>query len=169
MDGSEVTTAAVSTKTAPYTGRYRFGIDHGRISLPARWRQEGMPVEFVVSLWPIGMNRHLLVMPMSRWEGILSLLTQRSIFDPTATAGLRQLGAGIGYLSVDRAGRVALPEGLAKEAGIGKEVELFGLLDRFEIWNPERFSLLAQESQVQAVEFFREVAHETRNVARPQS
>ena len=168
MGDSDPIAVSVAAKLAPYTGRYSFGIDHGRVSLPARWRQKGMPTALVVTLWPVGFDRHLLVMPISRWEGILQLLIQRSIFDATAASGLREIGAGVGYLNIDAAGRVVLPEGLAKKAGIEKKVELFGLLDRFEIWNPERFAGMEQELKVQAVDFYREVANEARNIIRPQ-
>jgi hypothetical protein len=38
---------------------------------------------------------------------------------------------------LDKAGRICLPEGMARAAGIKDEAVLVGLLDRFEIWNPE--------------------------------
>ncbi len=39
---------------------------------------------------------------------------------------------------LDRQGRILLPVHLREAAGIQKEVEFLGLLDRFELWNPER-------------------------------
>ena len=40
---------------------------------------------------------------------------------------------------MDKAGRICLPDEMARGAGIKNEVLLVGLLDRFEIWNPERY------------------------------
>ncbi len=158
-----------SDALAPYTGRYRFGMDRShRISLPARWRQEGMPSEFVVMKWPIGLDRHLLVLPMHRWEEVLRTVGQRSLFDQKVTAGLRELGANVGYVNIDKVGRVAVPEQLVRGAGIRDEVEIFGLIDRFEIWNPERYAGVETENKHLATEFFKEIGHETWNAFRPQ-
>jgi MraZ protein len=41
---------------------------------------------------------------------------------------------------VDKAGRITLPEEMAREAGLDGEARLVGLLDRFEIWNPQRYA-----------------------------
>ena len=40
---------------------------------------------------------------------------------------------------MDKAGRICLPDEMARGAGIKDEAVLVGLLDRFEIWNPERY------------------------------
>ncbi len=164
-----MTTMATPEGLAPYTGRYRFGVDRShRLSLPARWRQEGMTSEFVVMLWPVGLDRHLLALPMSRWQEVLQTVGQRSLFDEKVSAGLRALGASVGYLTVDKVGRVALPEQLARTAGITAEAEIFGLIDRFEIWNPDRYAGMENEYKLQAAEFFKEIGHETWNAFRPQ-
>lgn len=164
-----MTTVATPETLAPFTGRYRFGVDRShRLSLPARWRQAGSASEFVVMLWPVGLDRHLLALPMSRWEEVLRTVGQRSLFDEKVSAGVRALGASVGYLTVDKVGRVALPEQLAKAAGITDEVEIFGLIDRFEIWNPDRFAAMEQQYKLQAAEFFKEIGHETWNAFRPQ-
>jgi len=42
-------------------------------------------------------------------------------------------------VTLDKGGRICLPEAMAKAAVIDKEAMLVGLVDRFEIWNPERY------------------------------
>lgn len=155
---------------APYTGRYRFGVDRShRLSLPARWRQDGMPTDFVVMLWPVGVDRHLLALPMNRWEEVLrAVISQRSLFDEKFNAGIRALGSNVGYVSVDKVGRMALPEQLVRSAGIKEEVEIFGLIDRFEIWNPDRYARMELEYKPLATAFFKELAHETGNTRHPE-
>lgn len=165
MNGS-----ATFESLAPYTGRYRFGVDRShRLSLPARWRQEGMPQDFVVMLWPVGVDRHLLALPLNRWEEILrTVVGQRSFFDEKFNAGVRALASNVGYVNVDKVGRVALPEQLVRSAGIKEEAEIFGLIDRFEIWNPDRYAGMELEYKPLANAFFKELADETRNALRPQ-
>lgn len=43
-------------------------------------------------------------------------------------------------VSMDQAGRANLPAALLAEAGIEKELLFVGAMDRFQIWNPDRFA-----------------------------
>ena len=51
----------------------------------------------------------------------------------------RFIGSESVQVTLDKAGRICLPEKMATDAGISGEAVLVGLLDRFEIWSPERF------------------------------
>ena len=46
-------------------------------------------------------------------------------------------------MALDKSGRISLSEQMAKAAGIDKEAVLLGLVDRFEIWNPERYEQIS--------------------------
>lgn len=72
--------------------------------------------------------------------------------DPRKFAVKRILGMNSYQASVDKQGRLRLPEDLATAAGIKDEAVLVGMLDHLEIWNPERYE------QVQASEEKRRVA-----------
>ena len=50
-------------------------------------------------------------------------------------------------MTLDKGGRICLPEGMAKAADRG-EAMLVGLVDRFEIWNPERYAASAVDDQL---------------------
>ena len=56
---------------------------------------------------------------------------------------------------VDKSGRICLPEEMANAAGIKDEAVLVGLLDRFEIWNPERYQKVKASDAVMAQEAFK--------------
>ena len=62
------------------------------------------------------------------------------IADPKADALRRILGKKSDRVALDKGGRICLPETMAKAASIDKEAQLVGLVDRFEIWNPERYA-----------------------------
>jgi MraZ protein len=57
------------------------------------------------------------------------------------------LGANSDDVSIDRAGRLCLPDGLAKKAGIASDAVLVGLWDRFQIWNPEFYEQVESVDQ----------------------
>jgi MraZ protein len=50
-------------------------------------------------------------------------------------------------VALDKAGRICLPEAMASLAGITKEAVLVGLLDRFEIWSPDRYAEVRSDDQ----------------------
>jgi MraZ protein len=56
---------------------------------------------------------------------------------------------------VDKAGRICLPEEMARAAGIKDQAILVGLLDRFEIWNPNRYEAVKASDAVMATEAFK--------------
>jgi MraZ protein len=58
--------------------------------------------------------------------------------DPNAEALRRLIGGKSDRVSLDKAGRICIPEEMAKAVAIEKEALLVGMVDRFEIWNPER-------------------------------
>jgi MraZ protein len=73
--------------------------------------------------------------------------------DPKKAALKRLIGGRSEQVTVDKAGRIVLPEEMAREAGIAHDAVLVGMLDRFEIWSPERYervrladAMMAQEA-----------------------
>jgi len=58
-------------------------------------------------------------------------------------------------VSLDKSGRICLPDEMARAAAIKGEVVLVGLLDRFEIWNPDRYENVKVADAVLASEAFK--------------
>ena len=67
----------------------------------------------------------------------------------------RFIGSGSEQVALDKTGRICLPEEMAREAGITEEAVLVGLLDRFEIWSPERYEKVRAADAVMAQEAFK--------------
>jgi MraZ protein len=67
----------------------------------------------------------------------------------------RFIGSESVQVSVDKAGRICLPEGMARAAGIKDAAMLVGLLDRFEIWNPQSYEKVKASDAVLAHEAFK--------------
>jgi MraZ protein len=75
--------------------------------------------------------------------------------DPKKTALKRVIGGASTQVAVDKGGRICIPDEMARGAGISNEAVLVGLLDRFEIWNPERFEKVQAADAVLAQEAFK--------------
>jgi MraZ protein len=124
-----------------YNSHYRHGVDEKRrVQIPAKWRPSETEILTLV-LWPKGAlpEACLLVLPPREWEALVQKLKSMPFADSKAEALRRLIGKKSDRVTLDKGGRICLPEGMAKAAAIGKEAMLVGLLDRFEIWNPERY------------------------------
>ena len=131
-----------------FHGNFRHGIDNSRrVMIPAKWRPKSPRVLFTVILWPINVEDFLLVLPPERWEVMLDKLKTRSLHDQRVATLERVIGATSVPLSLDKVGRFFLPENLAKAAGIEKEAEFVGRLDKFEIWSPKRYQAAVSEDK----------------------
>jgi MraZ protein len=124
-----------------YNSLYRHGVDDKRrVQIPAKWRSPE-PDVLTLILWPKGTLAEacLLVLPPEEWNALVQKLKAMPFADAKAEALRRLLGKKSDRVTPDKAGRVCLPEAMASSAGIEKEALLVGLVDRFEIWNPERY------------------------------
>src|SRR6266550_7687495 len=123
-----------------YNSLYRHGVDEKRrVQIPAKWRPTQSEVLTLV-LWPKGTMPEacLLVLPPQEWVVLVQKLKAMPYADPNAEALRGLLGQKSDRVTLDKGGRICLPEALAKAAVIDKEAMLVGLVDRFEIWNPDR-------------------------------
>jgi MraZ protein len=132
--------SAQSSEPIYYNSLYRHGVDgKRRVQIPAKWRS-AEPEVLTLILWPKGTLTEacLLVLPPAEWTALVQKLKTMPFADPKAEALRRALGRKSDRVTLDRAGRICLPEAMAQAAAIGGEALLVGLVDRFEIWNPER-------------------------------
>jgi len=130
-----------SSEPVYYNSLYRHGVDEKRrVQIPAKWRTPETEVLTLV-LWPKGVMPEacLLVLPPKEWEALVQKLKAMPFADPKAETLRRLLGKQSDRVTLDKGGRICLPEAMAKAAAIGEEAMLVGLLDRFEIWDPERY------------------------------
>lgn len=121
-------------------GTYRYSVDHkGRINVPARFRnQSELPGgdHFVVVR---GFEGCLYVYPHNSWEKVEARLYElKTLSNQKARYFLRTLLSNAVDVKLDRQGRIAVPQNLLDLAGIKKEVIVRGVLDKLELWDPDR-------------------------------
>ena len=75
--------------------------------------------------------------------------------DPQKAVLKRIVGSESVQVTLDKVGRICVPEDLAQAAGLGKEAILVGVLDAFEIWSPERYEKVRSSDAIMAQEAFR--------------
>lgn len=144
-------------KPTYYNSCYRHGVDEKRrIQIPAKWRPEEAGVELTVILWPKHQAGSCLrVLPPLEMAQMMAELDALPNGDPNKVVLKRFIGSESVQVSLDKAGRICLPDEMARAAGIKDEVVLVGLLDRFEIWNPTRYETVKATDAVMAAEAFK--------------
>jgi MraZ protein len=131
-----------SSEVIYYHSQFRHGVDEKRrVQIPAKWRPSRPEVELTLILWPNAgqSNACLMVLPPMEMHALAQKIRAMPLSEPKAVALRRQLGTNSASVTLDKAGRVCLPEAMAKAVGIDKEALMVGLVDRFEIWDPVRY------------------------------
>ncbi len=114
-------------------GEYSHNVDaKGRVFIPAKYRAD-LGSSFVVTKSADGSIR---AHTAKSWERYVNAFSG-------ATAEMNNLRrlicAGAVELEMDSQGRVMLPEALRKHAVITDKVQIIGMLDWVEFWNPEKY------------------------------
>ena len=140
-----------------YNSCYRHGVDEKRrVQIPAKWRPDEDEVELTMILWPKHQAGNCLrVLPPVEMAQMMADLDAMPNGDPNKVVLKRFIGSESVQVSLDKAGRICLPDEMARAAGIKDEVMLVGLLDRFEIWNPARYETVKATDAVMAAEAFK--------------
>ena len=144
-------------ETTYYNSSYRHGVDAARrLQIPSKWRPSEAGIEFTLILWPKSKEGPCLrVLPPQEMSELMRDIDAMPNSDPNKVVLKRFIGSESIQVALDKAGRICLPDAMAKSAGIEAEAVLVGLLDRFEIWNPDRFEKVRASDAVMAQEAFK--------------
>ena len=107
-----------------FMGRYNHTIDpKGRLSIPSKFR-EVLGDEFVVSK---GMDGCLFVYAIDDWKVFEEKLASLPLINVEARQFARYFLSGAQYVTVDKQGRILMPQDLREFAGLEKDVVLAGM------------------------------------------
>ena len=97
------------------------------------------------------------VLPPKEMAELMAQLDAMPNTDRNKTTLKRIIGSESTQVTLDKGGRITVPEEMARAAGIeiGEEAVLVGLLDRFEIWDPTRYEKVKAADAVMAHEAFK--------------
>jgi MraZ protein len=141
-----------------FRGRYPHTIDpKGRLSIPAKYREE-LAARGTDTLVLTEGDHCVVAYPMDEWERFEEKLRQQPQLAPEMRSFLRVAVASAKDCPVDRAGRTLVPPELREFAALAKDVMIVGALNKFEIWNRERWNDQYQRARVSFDENARKLA-----------
>jgi MraZ protein len=140
-----------------YNSRFQHGVDEKRrVQIPSKWLPHEPGVELTLVLWPSqSAGACVRVLPPQQMARLMQSIDEMPNGDPRKVVLKRIIGSGSAQANVDKTGRICLPEDMAREGGLKEEVMLVGLLDRFEIWNLERYKKVQAADAALAQEAFK--------------
>ncbi|QKT03054.1 division/cell wall cluster transcriptional repressor MraZ [Ectothiorhodospiraceae bacterium 2226] len=114
----------------------------GRLAMPSKYRDrlgDACAGQLVATVSVDG-GHCLLLYPLPEFEEIERKLVKLPSLNPQAR---RLKGLLIGHAAeceLDGAGRILVPPGLREYAGLDKRVVLVGLVNKFELWDEQRWN-----------------------------
>ena len=120
-----------------FFGEFEHNIDDkGRLTIPAKFRDE-LAGGVVVTR---GLDGCLWAYPRSEWEQLAERIAKMPTTNQAARNFARFMFSSASDSIPDRQGRVLLPQGLRNYAGINNEAIIIGVMNRVEIWQPDKWS-----------------------------
>ena len=128
-----------------FVGEYRHSIDaKGRLIVPSRLRQALAGDEVVLARWAEGC---IAMWSPAGWQEVATALQATGNSESQARNVMRLLAASAHWDTVDKQGRISVPEKLRERAGIDKEVVVVGAFNKAELWAPERWEERVAEAE----------------------
>jgi|TARA_B100000029_G_scaffold144282_3_gene139487 MraZ protein len=130
-----------------FIGEYAYSLDSkGRVNVPAKFRQslsDDNENTFVITR---GMDTCIWVYPMVQWLDIESNLRNLSSLSKINRTFVRNTARYASPSTYDKQGRITLTPSLIEYAGLEKEALIIGMVNKIEIWNPDRLNETDEQS-----------------------
>jgi MraZ protein len=125
-------------------GEYQHTVDpKGRVILPSKFRpalKEGLVVTK-------GLEECLFVYPISEWKKRVEAMRALPETRKDARDFARNFFSGASPSTLDRLGRIFIPQTLRDFAHVTKEVVIIGVSTRIEIWDKTRWTRYQKETE----------------------
>ncbi len=120
-----------------FLGEYEHNIDDkGRLAIPARFRDQ-LEAGLVLTR---GLDACLVAYPRAYWDELAQKVSAMPLGQPVSREFQRLLFSGAADLSLDRQGRILIPQNLRDFGQLGEQVVVTGMNQYFEIWSRERWN-----------------------------
>lgn len=124
-----------------FQGKFEHTLDEkGRLAVPSPFRKRlGSEEAEELSLMVTISDQCLAAYPLAEWQQKLAGVARLNQFDPKVMAFKRIFIGCAQECTIDKAGRIQLPQDLRRDAGLDKECIVLGQLEKIEIWSAERW------------------------------
>lgn len=130
-----------------FLGEYSYTIDEKkRLAVPSKFRLT-LGRKAVITR---GLDNCLFLYPSKEWQKLAEKLSKLPLSQADARGFARIMLAGAMEVSLDKLGRILVPDYLKEYASLQKKVIIAGLYNRIEIWDEERWNAYKQKTEKEA-------------------
>jgi len=120
-----------------FIGEYHHSLDDkGRLAIPVKFRGDLESGAIVTR----GLDGCLYVYTASEWQKLADKLAAMPMSQSNSRAFARLMLAGAMDVSIDKQGRIVLPDYLRQYAGVKKNVVVAGLYNHLELWDEKAWN-----------------------------
>ena len=125
--------------------------DKGRFAVPTKYRNDLLSEDMGTVICTIALNEPCLwLYPLAQWQDIEERLAKISNMNSRARRMQRMLLGNATEYQLDKNGRILLAPSLRAHADLGKKIMLVGLMNKFEIWDEERWhEQMQQDTEIE--------------------
>ena len=115
-----------------FIGEYSYIIDHKkRLAIPSKFRKILGKKAIVTK----GIDKCLTVYTLGEWKKVAKKLEELPSSRVNARGFVRVMLSGAVDITLDKLGRILIPDYLKKYAGLDKDVVIVGLSNKIEVWD----------------------------------
>ncbi|MBI4831826.1 MAG: division/cell wall cluster transcriptional repressor MraZ [Candidatus Lindowbacteria bacterium] len=123
-----------------FSGSYKYSLDDkNRLIIPVKFR-EILAAESVEKLYIAKGDSHLFAFPLPVFVELSKQLKSLSFTNESKQNYVRMIFSNAYDVTPDKQGRIILPKEQCEKVGISSEAIVIGVLDRMEIWSPEKWA-----------------------------
>ncbi len=142
-----------------FRGRASVALDSkGRMAIPTKYRdtlKEACDGRLIVTRHPE--DKCLMLYPLPQWEIKEKILDSAPSLDPRTSQVKRVFIGNAADCEMDGQGRILIPENLRSYAHFQKNLALVGMVEKFEIWDSEKWDDCVDEANNDVVTNLAEV------------
>ncbi|GAB4337632.1 MAG: division/cell wall cluster transcriptional repressor MraZ [Candidatus Abyssubacteria bacterium] len=134
-----------------FTGNYRYSLDDkNRLIIPSKFR-EILMADGVDRLYMVNDRTHLSVYPLKVFQEICNKMDSWEFTEETKQNYIRLRLSDAFDVTIDKQGRILLRKEQCEEIGIEREVVIIGVLNRMEIWPPDKWQEFRERTSLREV------------------
>lgn len=132
-----------------FIGEYAHTIDEkSRLAVPIKFRPDLAEGAVITR----GLDNCLFFFTKAEWQKLAEKLANLPLSQANTRAFARLMLAGAMDVTLDKQGRIILPDYLKKYAGLNRQVVITGLYNRLEIWDAQIWAKYKQNTESQSEE-----------------
>ncbi len=130
-----------------FIGEYNHNLDEkGRLAIPSKFREELRGGAVVTK----GLDGCLFLYTISEWKLLAEKLANLPISQSNTRAFARLMLAGAMDVTLDKQGRIVIPDYLRKYVNLTKKVVVSGLYNRLEIWDEGKWEEYKEKTEAES-------------------